>query len=234
MSDDDICGLCGLNSELRKSHIIPRSLIRLIRDETLGNRFYELHNRLHQRIQDGPKEYLLCDDCEQRIGRFEKYFVEAIHYGRHGTEKMQGDQALVIDNLDYRRMKLFFLSLLWRMSISSRPEFQAVCIEHNEEIIRKMLLRQEPGESSEYSVCAVIPLISGENNEGWSSTCLVSQSPPPAVYALVLGGILYYISTSREKSPYPEDLLLNESGRWIIPFTDFNNIPFLRDYIAGD
>ncbi len=26
--------------------------------------------------QDGPKEHLLCSDCEQKIGSIEKYFKE--------------------------------------------------------------------------------------------------------------------------------------------------------------
>lgn len=66
---------------MRESHIIPRSIIKLIRDKTLDNRFYELHNKLNQTVQDGPKEYLLCDDCEKKIGRYENYFKEAVHFG---------------------------------------------------------------------------------------------------------------------------------------------------------
>ena len=98
MSDDGICRLCERDSKLRESHIIPRSLIRLVRDKKLGNRFYELHNKRCQTIQDGPKEFLLCDNCEQRIGSFEKYFIEAVHYGRRGTKKKQSDQVLLIES----------------------------------------------------------------------------------------------------------------------------------------
>jgi len=232
MLDDGICRLCERDSRLRESHIIPRSLIRLVRDKTLGNRFYELHNKRRQTIQDGPKEFLLCDNCEQKIGSFEKYFIEAVHYGRRGTRKKQSDRVLLIENLDYGRMKLFFLSLLWRMSISSRPEFELVCINHEEETIREMILSESPGESSEYSVSAEVPLINERNWEGWTSTPFVRHEPPPTVYALLLGGILYYISTSRKDSPHPAQLHLNESGRWIVPLTDFSNVPFLREYFA--
>jgi len=231
MKDSNTCRLCHASSELRESHIIPRSIIRLIRDETLDNRFYELHNKLNQTIQDGPKEYLLCDDCEQKIGRYEKYFKEAIHFSGHGIEITQNGQFAVINNLDYKKMKLFFLSLLWRMSISSLPEFEVVCIEDGEETIRQMIAREEPVGSSEYSVSGIIPLINQKMQEGWSTTAFVSKSPQTTLYGIVIGGILYSISTAHQDSSLPVELLLNESGRWVIPLTDFNSIPFLRKYI---
>jgi len=227
MKDADTCRLCLESSELQESHIIPRTIIKLIRDEGLENRFYELHNKLTQTIQDGPKEYLLCDDCEQKIGRYEKYFIEAVHFSKHGIEIKHNRQFGLIDNLDYRKIKLFFLSLLWRMSISSLPEFENVFLGDNEETIRKMIVREEPGESSEYSVSASILLFNQKMEEGLLTTAFESKRRP-TVYAIVLGGILYQISTACQNSYFPAELLLNESGRWVMPLTDFYNIPFLK------
>ncbi len=104
--------------------------------------------------------------------------------------------------------------------------------------MRKMILTEEPGKSSEYPVNAIIPLFNQRMQEGWSTTALVSESRP-TVYAIVIGGILYYISTAcQNRSFLPEtllsllpELLLNESGRWIIPLADFNNIRCLRELI---
>ncbi|MCK4294295.1 MAG: hypothetical protein KAY65_13945 [Planctomycetes bacterium] len=230
MKDSGTCRLCLASSELRESHIIPASIIRLIRDETLDNRFYQLHNKRNQMIQDGPKEHLLCDDCEQKISGYEKYFKEAIHLSRHGIEIKQNQEFAVIDNLDYRKMKLFFLSLLWRMSISSLPEFENVCVGDSEETIRKMIVTEQAGKSFEYSVSGDIPLMNQKMQEGWSTTPFVSKSRP-TVYAILIGGILYYISTTRQNSSLLPELLLNESGRWVMPLRDFYSIPFLREYI---
>ncbi len=68
------CRLCYTKSSLKESHIIPKSMFKFIRDKTMDNRFYELGINTNKIIQDGPKEYLLCNECEQKIGRFEKYF----------------------------------------------------------------------------------------------------------------------------------------------------------------
>lgn len=238
MKKNDTCRLCLKSSELQESHIIPRSIIKLIRDEKLNNRFHELHDKKNKTIQDGPKEYLLCNDCEQKISRYEKYFKESIHLSRHGIEIKQNENFAIIENLNYCKTKLFFLSLLWRMSISSRPEFENVHIGNEEETIRKMIATDDPGKSSEYSINAVIPMINQKMQEGWSTTAFVSESQP-TVYAILIGGILYYISgVLQNRSFLPEPLLstnpeflLNESGRWIIPLTDFYNIPCLKEYI---
>lgn len=230
MKDSNTCRLCLTSSDLKESHIIPGSILRLIRDETLNNRFYELQNKVNQIIQDGPKEYLLCDSCEQKIGCYEKYYKEAIHLSRHGIEIKQNQQFAIIKNIDYKKMKLFFLSLLWRMSISSLQEFENVHIGENEETIRKMIVAEEPGKNFEYPVKAIIPLINQKMQEGWSTTAFVSERKP-TVYAIVIGGILYCISTARQDESFHAELLLNEKGSWVMPLTDFYNIPFLREYI---
>ncbi|MBL7154102.1 MAG: hypothetical protein ISS79_10310 [Phycisphaerae bacterium] len=231
MTDDSKCRLCGRDSELRESHIIPRSIIKMIRDESLNNRFIELHDGQDRIIQDGPKEYLLCDDCEQKIGRYEKYFVEAVHYNKHGTDKKHDSKHLLIENLDYKKMKLFFLSLLWRMSISSRPEFEVVSIEGAEERIREMILKDEPGDCTEYSVCAIAPLFDDGIEEGYFLGPFVSKRVSETIIRIVIGGILCSISTARQGTSLPQRLLLNESGSWIMPLRDFSSIPLLQEYI---
>lgn len=232
MSDHNTCWLCQNSSELRESHIIPDCIFRLIRDESLAQRFYELHDKTDSIIQDGPKEYLLCGSCEQKISQYEKYFKEAIHFSRHGVKISHNDRVAIIDNLDYKKTKLFFLSLLWRMSISSLPQFQIVRADDSEDIIRGMIEREEPGKSSEFSVSGIIPLINQKMQEEWTTTAFMSRRPQAIVYRIVIGGILYSISTASQNCAYPAELLLNDSGRWIMPLTDISRIPFLWEYIC--
>ncbi|MBL7152624.1 MAG: hypothetical protein ISS79_02835 [Phycisphaerae bacterium] len=203
----------------------------MIRDESLNNRFIELHDGHDRIIQDGPKEYLLCDDCEQKIGRYEKYFVEVVHYNKHGTAKKHDGRHLLIENLDYKKMKLFFLSLLWRMSITSRPEFKVVSIGDAEETIREMILKEEPGASTEYSVSAIAPLFDDGIEEGWFLGPFVSKGVSETIVRIVIGGILYSISTTRQDTSLPRKSLLKESGSWVMPLRDFSSILFLQEYI---
>jgi len=235
MKHTGICKLCKKTCELKKSHIIPRLAIKLIRDENLNNRFYELFNKQSKIIQDGPKEYLLCYKCEQLLGNnYEKYFKEAIHLNRHGTKKAHDEKRLIIQNLDYKRIKLFFLSLLWRASISSKPEFENVCVGDNEEIIRKMILNEDPGRSSKFSITAIVPLINNRNAETWATNFFdLKYEGLATIYSIIIGGILYSISAAHQNTLFPEELLLNESGRWIMPLQDVSKIRCLWEFIQN-
>ncbi|MGD9110429.1 MAG: hypothetical protein PVG93_05770, partial [Phycisphaerales bacterium] len=101
MKSEKTCCLCHKSSLLKESHIVTASIFSFVRDETMNNRFYEIGNETKNIVQDGPKEYLLCGECEQQIGRYEKYYKEAVHLSRHGIEITQNDRAAIIRNLDY-------------------------------------------------------------------------------------------------------------------------------------
>ena len=234
MKNTGVCKLCKKIRELKKSHIIPCLAFKLIRDENINNRFYELVNKQNKIIQDGPKEYLLCNKCEQHIGNYEKYFKEAIHLNRHGTKKTHDGKRCLIENLDYKKIKLFFLSLLWRASISSKPEFENVCIGDNEEIIRKMILNESPGRNSKFPITAIVPLINNRNQEGWSTNFFdLKYERLVTIYSIVIGGILYSISAAHQNTLFPEELILQESGRWIMPLQDVSKIRCLWESIKN-
>ena len=229
-----VCKLCKESHELKNSHIIPSSIIKLIRDKSLDNRFYELFGGRSEIKQDGPKEYLLCHKCEQRFSDYEKYFKEAIHSNRHRTKKAHDGKRLIIENLDYKRMKLFFLSLLWRASLSSRPEFENICIGDDEEIIRKMILCDDPGKSSRFAVMALVPLIDNQNSESWCTNFnKLEYGGCPTLYTILLGGIFYLISSAKDNVSSSEDLFLNESGRWSMRMLDVSQFKTLRETIRN-
>jgi hypothetical protein len=63
----------------------------------------------NQRIQDGPKMYLLCEDCEQRLSKWEKEFSERIFLPLH-------DPNPVTKSLVYEEWALkFAVSVSWRV-----------------------------------------------------------------------------------------------------------------------
>lgn len=228
-----ICKLCRVSGRLKRSHVIPRLAVKLIRDKELNNRFYELTSKRSQIVQDCPKEYLLCNKCEQLLGNnYEKYFKEAIHRNKHNTQKTHDGSRLIIENLDYKKMKLFFLSLLWKASISSVPEFEHVRIGENEELLRQMVLTEAPGKSVDFSVIATVPLLNNTNNEGWSTNFIV-HSTTPAIYSILIGGIFYSICATTQNTSFPAGYILNESGRWLMPLVDVSHIKCLWDFIIN-
>lgn len=233
MKRKEVCRLCGSLSELQESHIIPKSIFKLARDKKLNNRFIELHNKKDNVIQDGPKEYLLCENCEGKISRNEKYFKEAIHLNRHETDKAHDGKKLLIKGLDYKRIKLFFLSLLWRASISSKLEFENVCIVSSEEIIRQRILKENPGVNSNFAISAVVPLINNSNAEALNSAFFdLHDKQLGTIHHILIGGILYTILLTHEQIiAASEEFFLQESGNWAMPLIRIYDIPFLWEFI---
>ncbi len=231
MKNTGICKLCKKTRELKESHIIPRFVIKFIRDKKLKHRFYEICRKQKRIIQDGPKEYLLCTRCEQQIGKYEQYFKEAIYRNKHGTKRSHDEQSFVIENLEYKKIKLFFLSLLWRASISSKPEFENVSLGYNEDRICKMITEENPGHSSKFSISAIVPLIGRKYNEGWGTTFFDLKDGQTDIYSIVIGGILYVISMDNKNILSTKEMVLSESGCWMIPLGDAWEIQCLRDTI---
>ncbi len=230
MKTQDICRLCYTHSLLRESHIIPSSILSLVRDKTMNNRFYKIGINTDQVIQDGPKEYLLCDECEQKIGHYEKFFKEAVHLSRHGARKFQVNRIMILNNLDYTKIKLFLLSVLWRMSISSLPQFSDVSLESDEEKIRKLIHEDNPGKSQDYPIAGIVPLIDGKMEESWMCFPIVADTPDGYIYYMIIGGILYLIAMTQHDQ-YFTKWLLKESGNWAMPTIDFYKIPFLKNFV---
>jgi len=224
-----LCRLCRTSSELCESHIFPRSFIKLVRDEDT-NKFYQMHDKVDNLIQDGPKERLLCGECEQKISRYEKYFKEGVHLSRHGIGIVQARDSAVIRNLDYSKAKLFLLSIIWRMSVCCLPQFESISLRESEDVIRRMVMEEDPGESRMFPICALIPLIDGKVEE--CVLCTPSVSKHNEVYAFIIGGILYFVSV-RHGNAFPDPMyLLNESGTWVMPLVDFHKVPFLGEFLA--
>ena len=70
-----VCALCLQERQLRDSHIIPKFVFDYLK-RTSATGFLRFSDRPNRRAQDGMTAALLCDECEQRLSVFEKYFAE--------------------------------------------------------------------------------------------------------------------------------------------------------------
>lgn len=102
--------------------------------------------------QKGLREYLLCEDCEQKISVWENY---AKYVLEGGSKKVQLDadtsgNLVTVSGIDYKQFKLFQLSILWRASVSSQVFFSKVSLGKYEERLRTMLFNDDAGECREF------------------------------------------------------------------------------------
>src|SRR5438128_878337 len=136
------CRLCEQDRSLRKSHVAPKFLWKTS-GMTGDKRSFSIRSTTHPHLsehhrQDGFKEHLLCEDCEGQFSRYEDY-SRRILFGRKSPVLQRPAGHYIWDGLNYAKLKLFQMSLLWRMGISSHPYYAHVKLGKHEEILRQML-----------------------------------------------------------------------------------------------
>ena len=101
------CRLCQRERDLCKSHIIPEFLYKPLYDiHHRFNRIPEASNGKVTYEQKGIRERLLCSDCENQLSRYEKYAKEVL-YGNEGDKIDDAQENIILNNLDYRGIRLY-------------------------------------------------------------------------------------------------------------------------------
>lgn len=149
------CKLCNQEVPLiKKSHILP---------EFLFKKFFDQHGKLRkfdtvQMAKGNPRiskpssgSYegkLLCNDCDNRIiGQYETYISRVLNktlpleqtLNCKTVKNFNGINFIEIQNLDYKKTKLFLLSILFRAHISTNKEFNEVSLGKYAEEIRDII-----------------------------------------------------------------------------------------------
>ena len=228
-----ICKLCQQTvPKLVNSHIISEFMYQGMYDEK--HRFFGLSMdpKVNDRLlQKGLRETLLCEHCDNVVlASYENYASRLLYAGVAHRSALDGNDLRLRD-LDYAQIRLFFLSLLWRMSLSTHHFFDRVSLGPHEEIVRKMLLRAIPGEPDEYGFTCLAPVFKGQHLCDWIM-------PPDSVrffnreiYRCSIGGLLYCYFVGRAALPrHITDRFVQKDGSWVIHREKIEKIKFLHDW----
>ena len=102
------CSLCTSVGKLRNSHIVPKFVVQWLKQTGAG--YLRQAVNPNKRKQDGPKEYLLCEKCEQMFSSRESYFADNVFF------PLVGGKAA--DFVYDERLFYCFISILWRGLVS--------------------------------------------------------------------------------------------------------------------
>lgn len=120
-----ICKLCGKNDDLRNSHIIPRSIYKNLKKDIpqLIEVICDVDS-IPKKTNSNPTEKLLCSACEQILSdKYERYGTR-IFRTSNGVKKTSN--YVELSNFTYKIFYLYLISVLWKGSISTLPEFSGV------------------------------------------------------------------------------------------------------------
>ncbi len=227
------CRLCCRVRPLRDSHIIPEFLYRPAYDDK--HRAAELTANPPKRryLQKGLREPLLCAQCEQVIGRYERYFAQK-WYEEKILPSQIPDEIIAIKGLEYRRFKLFHQSILWRAGVSSLDVFSNVTLgRRHEQRLRGQLLQGDSGPDDRYSFFA-LALVDEQDKVVHAAIMepLPSRYDGHHVYVFLFGGCAwYYFVSSHTTRPYL-DWHFSSTGPFYLAKTDFYSSELVRDFAA--
>lgn len=211
------CNLCQKNTKLCESHIIPESVYKLLYDDK--HRFKAIHSSTSKVSyhQKGFRERLLCNDCEQTLSKYENYVKGILTKEYPKISKMIPGQIHHF-NIDYKKSRIFYLSVLWRMSITSHKYFQGISIPKHNEILRNLIQKENPGNPDEYGCIVSAPLIDGTFYTDWFLDPHLSKTQGDKVCWVVFGGLLYIFYLSFQHSDKRiSQAFIQRNNKWLIP-----------------
>lgn len=126
-----ICKYCGQEKKLIKAHIIPKNFY-IARKE---DRYLLINSKTRKyayKQNGGYDSNILCGDCDNNIlGEFDKegyrvLFGDFNKYQYVHTYPQGKIYQLDSNNFDYTKLRNFFISILWRASISQLEEWSHI------------------------------------------------------------------------------------------------------------
>ena len=140
-----------------EAHIIPEGFFRRL-DQGSGPLRLLSGDDFPRRIRTGIYDSgILCADCEPRFGPWDTYAQGLLtdDVGR-ATIQRHGNQIVGYEigrgDWQYDPLKLFFVSLLWRASVSSQQMFRRIEVGPFEDVARRMLEQGDPGSPQDFAV----------------------------------------------------------------------------------
>jgi len=228
-----LCRLCQLPNELRKSHIIPEFLYRPGYDEKGRLKELVVSTGRKKYLQKGFRERLLCDGCEDTIGKYEKYFAD-FWYQTDPIPDPVVDDALSL-SIRYPEFKLFLLSILWRSSISTLEPFEAVALGPFEDEVRRMLLDGSPGPDTRFQIFGVVYLTPSTRKPCHDVIMPPRRARGPRgtiAYQFIFGAVGWFFLVSNRTDSSIKSGALSCDGRMAFPVEDLvSDAPLTKMFV---
>ncbi|QUM84424.1 hypothetical protein [Moritella sp. 28] len=126
------CKLCLENEDIKKSHIIPNAFFKYMKNNK--GRYREVSKEGNKDNQVSYDEYLLCGSCELKFStEFESYVIDFIlrNPGSVGVCSESDSTNITLSNVDFTKLKLFQMSILWRAAVSTLDFYKHVKLAPN-------------------------------------------------------------------------------------------------------
>ncbi|MBN2280548.1 MAG: hypothetical protein JXQ65_08210 [Candidatus Marinimicrobia bacterium] len=227
------CRLCLKETLLCESHIYPKYFIKQTRDKIIDNKFqYGSNIKVKVPPQDGPKSHLLCKKCEHIIKIYEDYYKDFFIDKRNITLTKLKSGSIQIRGYNYKKLRLFLLSLLWRLSISPINDWQIKLNKQDQTILRNHILNGVPGSFDFFPFYTFLIHIDGINESSFFMNPFESDSPIKNCVFLYIFGVLYIFSKTSVNDKFTKYNMLTPE-KWLCNIKNINDVPILMEKIKS-
>ena len=209
------CRLCLKEATLCNSHVIPEFIYEQLNLYDEKHRFNVLSTKSGNHptfMQKGIREKLLCKLCEEKLSKWEKYARQSM-YGGECIEVITINPGYFEFQIDYAKFKLFQLSILWRVGLSTNDAFASVKLGNHEDVLRRMLFEETPGSAETYG-CVITYSTKHTNITSNTIDCLgMVNFKGILCVGLMLGSCFWLFFLSDVSVDFPQsELLFQENG----------------------
>ncbi len=149
------CKFCHQDRKLVKAHVVPRSFFEINPTE-LPRLATDKEGTFPKRAPTGIYDtQLVCETCERLISPYDDYALRLLVADREAASQVVYEGQVIAYNYgayDYQKLKLFFLSLLWRASESSHTFYRLINLGSHKPKIRQAISDSDAGDAGFYSV----------------------------------------------------------------------------------
>jgi len=242
-----VCRLCQVSKiSLEKSHIIPDAFWRKIKGTVQGKKnglYISMEKDRNQYGQNTFTEELLCWDCEQRLSiNLENYAARLClqNPANIGVTIAKNEGSKVFSGIDYGKLKLFQLSVLWRASISAQNLYSKIKLISDEEArLRQAIYTLNPLDEHEYGCIMSLLWINKDPASTRESKSIIVSPYAHSVgqhnfFVFVFGGFEWRFSNPYcAKNVIDERRVITKKGEINCHLKDIHSDPILYEAIFG-
>jgi len=202
------CSLCGKEKKLIKAHAIPEAFFRLLRKgETPPKLMTNIAGIYPKKAPIGVYDTgILCEECEKGFQEWDDYAIRVLVNELDTFKPISDGQKTVayyLEKYDYKKLKLFFISVLWRASVSTQVFYEKVNLGPWEDAAKNHILNENPGSEHEFSTLLSL-FISKAGRDKLARTMMDpyrERWEHVNAYRVYFAGIVAYIKVDKRQLP---------------------------------
>ena len=185
---------------------------------------------------------ILCAECENQVlSKYESYGCEFFYAKEIPIDRApecknyitkEGLKFSECTNIDYTKLKLFLLSIIWRASISSRDFFNEVDLGEHQEVIRKMILNYNAGDKLDYPILMTHFIKSKTIPSDITIQPIMIKKEGLLEFLIVINGMIFIFHIAGETDKTFDDFALHENLLRTYELSDKKAEEWIKKYVG--